>query len=829
MGSGIAQAFAQTEGYEVCLCDINEEFAANGKAKIAKGLEKRVARGKMEQAAADAILAKITTGVKDICTDCDLIVEASIAMTACSKQAVPTAIPEDAKIEQQVEELLSKMDLDAKIGQMTELAIDVLGETINGEFQLDEAKLHKAIAEYKVGSFLNAPGPVAQSPEKWNEIIGRIQELSMTEIGIPCIYGLDQNHGTTYTLGGTLFPQNINMGAAFNPDLTYEAARVTAYETRASNCPWTYSPTVDMARDPRWPRVWENYGEDCLVNAIMGSTAVRGFQGDDPNHIPADRIATSVKHYMGYSMPRTGKDRTPAYISVSELREKCFAPFKACVEAGALTIMVNSGSINGKPVHADRELLTQWLKEDLGWDGMLITDWADINNLYTREHVAADKKEAIEMAINAGIDMAMEPYDLNYCTLLKELVQEKKIPMSRIDDAVRRVLRLKFRLGLFDHPNTLLKDYPLFGSKEHALIALHAAEESEVLLKNKDNILPLPQGKKLLVTGPNANSMRCLNGGWSYSWQGHLTDRFADKYNTIYEAICNKFGADHVRLEQGVTYKPEGAYMEENEPEIEKAVVAARNVDIIIACIGENSYCETPGNLSELAISANQSKLVKALAATGKPIILILNEGRPRIINELEPLADAVIDILLPGNYGGDALANILAGDVNPSAKMPYTYPRHEAALTTYDYRVSEEMDKMEGAYDYNAVVSVQWPFGYGLSYTTFEYSNFQTDKSSFTAGDDLHFSIDVTNTGKYAGKEVVMLFSSDLVASLTPENRRLRAFKKVELQPGETQTVTLSIKGSDLAFVNSDGQWVLEQGDFRMQCGNQVVTITYK
>ena len=692
-----------------------------------------------------------------------ILMTASIAMTACSKQAVPTAIPEDAKIEQQVEELLSKMDLDAKIGQMTELAIDVLGETINGEFQLDEAKLHKAIAEYKVGSFLNAPGPVAQSPEKWNEIIGRIQELSMTEIGIPCIYGLDQNHGTTYTLGGTLFPQNINMGAAFNPDLTYEAARVTAYETRASNCPWTYSPTVDMARDPRWPRVWENYGEDCLVNAIMGSTAVRGFQGDDPNHIPADRIATSVKHYMGYSMPRTGKDRTPAYISVSELREKCFAPFKACVEAGALTIMVNSGSINGKPVHADRELLTQWLKEDLGWDGMLITDWADINNLYTREHVAADKKEAIEMAINAGIDMAMEPYNLNYCTLLKELVQEKKVPMSRIDDAVRRVLRLKFRLGLFDHPNTLLKDYPLFGSKEHALIALHAAEESEVLLKNKDNILPLPQGKKLLVTGPNANSMRCLN------------------------------------------------------------------VDIIIACIGENSYCETPGNLSELAISANQSKLVKALAATRKPIILILNEGRPRIINELEPLADAVIDILLPGNYGGDALANILAGDVNPSAKMPYTYPRHEAALTTYDYRVSEEMDKMEGAYDYNAVVSVQWPFGYGLSYTTFEYSNFQTDQSSFTAGDELHFSIDVTNTGKYVGKEVVMLFSSDLVASLTPENRRLRAFKKVELQPGETQTVTLSIKDSDLAFVNADGQWVLEQGDFRMQCGNQVLTITYK
>ena len=745
---------------------------------------------------------------------------------------ISPAIPVDKVIEDKVEKLLEKMTLEEKIGQMTELTIDVLTDkktTGQPGFTFDEAMLDTVIGKYKVGSILNVPYGEAQTKEVWATLIKRIQEESIKSMGIPCVYGVDQIHGTTYTAGGTFFPQGVNMGATFNRELVRKGAEISAYETKAGCIPWTYAPVVDLGRDARWPRMWENYGEDCLVNAIMGSTAVRGFQGDDPNHIPADRIATSVKHYMGYSMPRTGKDRTPAYISVSELREKCFAPFKACVEAGALTIMVNSGSINGKPVHADRELLTQWLKEDLGWDGMLITDWADINNLYTREHVAADKKEAIEMAINAGIDMAMEPYDLNYCTLLKELVQEKKIPMSRIDDAVRRVLRLKFRLGLFDHPNTLLKDYPLFGSKEHALIALHAAEESEVLLKNKDNILPLSQGKKLLVTGPNANSMRCLNGGWSYSWQGHLTDRFADKYNTIYEAICNKFGADHVRLEQGVTYKPEGAYMEENEPEIEKAVAAARNVDIIIACIGENSYCETPGNLSELAISANQSKLVKALAATGKPIILILNEGRPRIINELEPLADAVIDILLPGNYGGDALANILAGDVNPSAKMPYTYPRHEAALTTYDYRVSEEMDKMEGAYDYNAVVSVQWPFGYGLSYTTFEYSNFQTDKSSFTTGDDLHFSIDVTNTGKYAGKEVVMLFSSDLVASLTPENRRLRAFKKVELQPGETQTVTLSIKGSDLAFVNSDGQWVLEQGDFRMQCGNQVVTITYK
>lgn len=756
-----------------------------------------------------------------------IILISTIMATGSIPVATTPAIPKDTRIEQQVDSVLSKMTLEEKIGQMTELSIDVLGEFVNDEFKLNDTKLHQAIAEFKVGSFLNAPGPIAQSRQKWQEIIGRIQDLSMKEIGIPSIYGLDQNHGTTYTLGGTLFPQNINLGASFNEELAYESASVTAYETRASNCPWTYSPTVDMARDPRWSRVWENYGEDCLVNSIMGSSAVRGFQGEDPNHIPADRVATSVKHYMGYSMPRTGKDRTPAYISESELREKCFAPFKECVEAGALTIMVNSGSINGVPVHANYELLTKWLKEDLAWDGMLITDWADINNLYTREHVAENKKEAIQIAINAGIDMAMEPYDLSFCTLLKELVQEKKVPMSRIDDAVRRILRLKFRLNLFDRPNTLSEDYPLFGSRQHAELALRSAEESEVLLKNKNNILPLAKGKKLLVTGPNANSMRCLNGGWSYSWQGHLTDRFAGEYNTIYEAVSNKFGAENVRLEQGITYKPEGSYTEENEPEIEKAVAAARNVDIIIACIGENSYCETPGNLSDLAISPNQSKLIKALAATGKPIVLILNGGRPRLINDIEPLVNGVINILLPGNYGGDALANILAGDVNPSAKMPYTYPRNQAELTTYDYRVSEETDKMEGAYDYDAVISVQWPFGYGLSYTTFEYSNFKANVESFTAADELKFSIDVTNTGTRVGKEAVMLFSRDLVASLTPESRRLRAFKKVELQPGETKTVTLSIKASDLAFVGADGKWILEQGGFRMQSGNQTLNIT--
>lgn len=753
---------------------------------------------------------------------------ACVGLASCGGNAVEPAIPVDPEIEKAVEKTLAGMTLEEKVGQMTEIAIDMLGHWEGNEWVMDVDKVENVIGKYKVGSILNTP-VVAQTPEKWQEIIGLVQEVSMREIGIPCVYGLDQNHGATYTLGATFFPQNINVGASFNPDLAYEAAKITAYETRASNCPWTYSPTLDMARDPRWPRVWENYGEDALVNSVMATSAVRGFQGDDPNHVGPYNIAVSAKHFMGYSQARTGKDRTPAYIPESELREKCFAPFKAAVEAGALTIMVNSASINGIPVHANKELLTGWLKEGLNWDGMIVTDWADINNLYTREAVAADKKEAIEIAINAGIDMTMEPYDVEFTTLLMELVDEGRVSMDRIDDAVRRVLRLKYRLGLFETPNTPLENYPDFACEAFAQAALHAAEETEVLLKNANGILPLAKGQKILVTGPNANSMRCLNGGWSYTWQGHWADRFAGQYNTIYEAVCNKFGAKNVILEQGVTYVAEGSYEQENAPEIEKAVRAARKVDVILACIGENSYCETPGNLTDLALSENQRNLVKALAKTGKPIVLILNEGRPRLINDIEPLADGIIDILLPSNYGGDALANILAGDVNPSAKLPYTYPRHQASLTTYDYKVSEETDTMQGAYDYNAVVSVQWPFGFGLSYTTFEYSNFQCSVQEFGADTDLVFTVDVTNTGKVAGKEVVMLYSRDMVASMVPENRRLRAFDKVEIQPGETVTVTLKIKGSDLAFVNNEGEWTLEPGDFRMQAGDQTLMITCK
>ena len=801
----------------------------------------------------------------------------AVACVATATQAQKPAIPRDADLEAKVEKTLTRMTLDEKIGQMLELNLDIIGkmtvenakvdrekvrsvlqqygrsdEEIEGMvkmtdqeiidklgafpvdiykgetkriWKINEAMLDTLISKWKVGSILNAPGSSAATVAQWQQWIPLIQEKSMKYLGIPDIYGLDHNHGVTYTQGGTLFPQPINLGATFNTELARAGAEVTAYESRAANCPWVYNPVVDLSRDPRWPRVWESFGEDAILNAKMVVAEIKGYQGDDPNHIDRFHVGTSTKHYFAYGAPWTGKDRTPAYLSPQMIREKYFEPFKAAALAGTLTMMVNSASINGVPVHASYEYLTKWLKEDLGWDGFLVTDWADINNLYSREKVAKDKKDAIRIAINAGIDMSMDPYSVEFCILLKELVNEGKVSMARIDDAVRRILRAKYRLGLFDQPNTGGKGFEKFGSEEFAKKSLQAAEESEVLLKN-DGILPLAKGKKILLTGPNANQMRCIHGGWSYTWQGSRAEHLSEKYNTIYEALCNKYGKANVILEQGVTYNEEGAYYDEHEPQIEKAVEAAAQADIIIAAIGENSYTETPGNLTDLWLSENQRNLVKALAKTGKPIILVLNEGRPRLIADIEPLANAVVDILIPGNYGADALANLLAGDVNFSAKLPYTYPKEINSLNTYDYKVSEEVGTMEGAYNYDAKVSLQWPFGYGLSYTTFEYANLKVDKAKFSADDVLTVSVDVKNTGSRVGKEAVLLYSSDLVASIVPDNKRLRDFTKIALEPGETKTVTFSLPAKALAFVGADGKWTLEEGDFVLKIGNQSVPV---
>ena len=736
-------------------------------------------------------------------------------------------IKSDAKIEAKVDQTLKKLTLEEKVGQMMEIVIDLLGgNDKNGVFYIDEHKADSIFSHYKVGSILNAPNTCAPTAKQWEKYMAQIQKLSMKRMGVPCIFGLDQNHGSTYTQGGTLFPQNINVAATFNREIARRSAEATAYETRAASVPWTYSPTVDLGRDARWPRIWENFGEDCYLSSEMGKAMVYGFQGEDPNHIDQYHIATSMKHFMGYGVPWTGKDRTPAYISPADLREKHFAPFLAGIEAGALSVMVNSASVNGMPMHANKEILTHWLKEQTGWDGVLITDWADVNNLYTREMVAKDKKDALRIAINAGIDMVMEPYSCDACGYIIELVNEGKILMSRIDDACRRVLRMKYRLGLFEHPTQKLKNYPLFGGEQFAQLALEGATESMVLLKNNNNILPLQKGKKILLTGPNANQMRCLDGGWSYTWQGNRTDEFAGKYNTIYEALCNEYGKENIVLNQGVTYNEAGKYWEENEPQIAAAVEAAKNVDVVVACIGENSYTETPGNLTDLWLSENQRNLVKALATTGKPIILVLNEGRPRLIADIEPLAQGVVDILIPGNYGGDALAQLLSGKANFSGKMPYTYPKEINSLANYDFKKSEEVGTMEGAYDYNAKITQQWGFGQGLSYTTYQYSNLKVDKASFAHDDVIRVSVDVKNTGKVAGKESVLLFSSDLMASMVPDGRRLRAFDKVALQPGESKTVTFDLKANDLAFVGWDGKWILEEGDFKLMVADQQATI---
>lgn len=756
-----------------------------------------------------------------------ILLSISLLALAYTASANVPVIKSDPKIEAQVEQTLKKLTLEEKIGQMMELVTDLFGANDkNGVFYIDEHKTDSILSRYKIGSILNAPNTCAPTAKQWEKYIAQIQKISMKRIGIPCVFGLDQNHGSTYTQGGTLFPQNINVAATFNREIARRSAEATAYETRAVSVPWTYSPTVDLGRDARWPRIWENFGEDCYLSSEMGKAMVYGFQGEDPNNIDQYHIATSMKHFMGYGVPWTGKDRTPAYISPADLREKHFAPFLAGLQAGALTVMVNSASVNGVPMHANKEFLTGWLKEETGWDGVLITDWADINNLYTREMVAKDKKDALRIAINAGIDMIMEPYSCDACGYLVELVKEGKIPMSRIDDACRRVLRMKYRLDLFKNPTQKLKNYPKFGGEEFAKLALEGATESMVLLKNEGNILPLQHGKKILLTGPNANQMRCLDGGWSYTWQGHRADEFAGKYNTIYEAFCNEYGKENVILNQGVTYNEKGKYWEENEPQIQEAVAAAKDADVIVACIGENSYTETPGNLTDLWLSENQRNLVKALAQTGKPVILVLNEGRPRLIADIEPLAQGIINILIPGNMGGDALSNLVSGKSNFSGKMPYTYSKEINSLANYDFKKSEEVGTMEGAYDYNAKITQQWGFGYGLSYTSYKYSNLKVSQSDFRHGDIIKVSVDVKNTGKVAGKESVLLFSSDLIASVVPDGRRLRAFDKVELQPGETKTVTFELKADDLAFVGWNGKWRLEEGDFKLMIADQSADI---
>ena len=733
------------------------------------------------------------------------------------------AIPKDKAIENKVESVLKTLTLEEKAGQMVQLT----SETFCTNGLVDTAKVRHLVREYKIGSFLNMIGVSSRPRAITAEQIKKIQDITMDELGIPMIYGLDMIHGATYLDDATFYPQEVNLAATFDRSYANMMGKVIAYESRAAMTPWVFSPVMDLSRNPCWPRVWESWGEDPYLQSEMSVAETIGAQGHDPNHIGLENVAVSIKHYLGYGATSSGKDRTPAYVAPDDLREKYFRPFKDCMQAGALTLMVNSASINGVPVHASHEYLTEWAKEQLGWDGLAVTDWADINNLYTREHIAANRVEAVAAGINAGIDMIMDPYDPEVCKDIITAVNEKMIPMSRIDDAVRRVLRLKARLGLFENPVWNVDHYDKFACKGFQANAYEAAVESMVLLKNEDNVLPIQAGKKILVTGPNANSMRTLNGGWSYTWQGDA-DNFASHHNTILEALKNVYGEKNVSYVAGVNYDMTPMMWDkEINIDIDAAVRAARNADIIVACIGENSYCETPGNINDLNLSSNQKELVKRLAKTGKPIVMVLNEGRPRIINDIEPLAKAVVDIMLPGNYGGDALASLIAGKENFSGRLPFTYSKYVNSLHTYDYKVSENVQTMGGLYNYDATMDVQWPFGAGLSYTSFEYSDLKSvSPVQFNAGDLLSFEVTVKNTGNVKGKESVLLFSSDIVASKVPDVKRLRQFTKVELNPGESKTVRLEFPAHELAFVGHDGKWRLEKGEFRIACGTESMMI---
>jgi len=696
------------------------------------------------------------------------------------------------------------MTLAEKVGQMAQITADT-------------TVLNDAIVNYKIGSVLNVVPGKLFSASQWNKFMLDIQEKAkQTRLKIPVLYGLDDIHGVNYVNGATLFPQQIGQAATFNRDLVKEAATITAYEARAAGIPWNFSPVLDLGVNPQWPRIWEGFGEDPYLVKEMGLAALNGYQQPLGSK---EKVVATLKHFMGYSDPKSGKDRTDAWIPEHYLREYHLPAFAAAIKAGAKTVMVNSALINGIPTHVNKHILTDILKNELKFTGFVVTDWNDIDYVYKRDRVAKNEKEAIMLAINAGIDMAMIPYDYkSFCKNLMALVKEGKVPVSRIDDAVRRILTVKFELDLFNRPNTFLEDYPKFGSKAFQQSAYQVAAESITLLKNKDSALPLKEGSRILVCGPNANTMRSLNGGWSYSWQGENTDEYAHDYHTMLEAVETRFGKDNVSYVPGVSYVKEGNFNQDQETDIKSAVKAAKKADVIVLCLGENSYTETPGNLNNLNLSENQQHLVEELSQTGKPIVLVLNEGRPRVINKIEPLASAILQTFLPGNFGADALADILTGKVNPSGRLPYTYPREVNSLINYIHKPSDDAN-------YNP----QFNFGSGFGYSSFEYTNFSISKSVFKATENVTITVAVKNTGSVAGKEVVLLFSRQLYASITPDVKRLRRFEKISLEPGEAKTLTFVLPIKELGFINLNNKKVVEAGEYEIQMGRMTTGFTVR
>ncbi len=739
--------------------------------------------------------------------------DASQNQLSSSIVSLGTKKDKGSDLDKRIKSIMDEMTLADKVGEMTQLSIDAISVgapyDLKEPHELDPNKLQEVLVDYKVGSILNCGGH-AYTKEHWYEIISTIQDYATQkkESGIPVLYGIDAIHGTNYTLGATLFPQQIAQAASWDPGMAKEIGRVTAYETRASSIPWTFSPVLDMGRDPRWPRFWETYGEDVHLATEMGIAMVKGYEGDKNDIEKETNISSCLKHFLGYSVTLSGKDRTPAWVPERQLREYFLPTFKEAIDAGAHTIMICSGEMNGIPVHADKRILTDLLKNELGFKGIVLTDWEDIKYLYSRHRVAEGDYDAVKMAINAGIDMSMVPMDLSFTKTLKKLVEDGEVEMSRIDDAVERILRVKIKLGLFENPITHFKDYPKFGSEEHAAVSLKAAQESITLLKNEKNILPLSKEGNYLVTGPTSHNLNYLNGGWTHTWQGDQPKWNNKGKATIAEAIMKEIGKDKVSYLEGCSIK--------EEKNIDEVVAAAKGKTAAIVCVGESTYTEIVGNLDNLMLPNAQVKLVQEIAKTGTPVILVFIGGRPRVITECDDVSQATIMGYLPGDEGGLAMADILFGDVNPSGKLPFTYPREPHSLITYDHKGT---DKMHSDFSPNAFQPL-YEFGHGLSYSKFEYSNLQISKKQMTAADDLIISVDVANVGEREGKEVVQLFINDYVASVTPAVKKLRAFKKIELKEGEKKNIEFTIRARDLAFVGQENVWITEPGKFGITIG---------
>ncbi len=720
-------------------------------------------------------------------------------------------------IERKIDALLAKMTVEEKAGEMTQLSLDMVcvGDPYNlrQPLAIDKDKLKKVIQDYHVGSILNV-GTSAHTAARWQEIITEIQqEASRSRLKIPVLYGIDAIHGVNYTLGTTLYPQPLGVAATWNPALAERLGAITGYECRASGIPWTFSPAMDLCRYPVWSRTWESFGEDVLMNKVFGSAMIKGYQGADLSD--PFRIAACMKHFTGYGAAVSGKDRTYAWIPDRELREYFLLQYAEAIRNGALTVMINSSGFNGIPAHANKQLLTGILKGEMGFQGFTVSDWEDVKYLTTRHKVAATYKEAVKIAVNAGIDMTMVPNDLEFTTYLVELIKTGEVPLSRVNDAVRRILRVKMLLGLFEKTHDPLSSYPKFGGEEFRQTSLEAAREALILVKNTNNTLPLAKSSRVLVVGPTASSIRALNGGWTNSWQGERSNDVYAAKNTILEALIQKVGADKVTYVEGATF--------ERLTNVDEAVRAAASGDYasVILCLGEESYTEVPGTINDLTLDAHQVALAKALAQTGKPVVLVLAEGRPRLIHAFEDSMSAVLLSIYPGMEGGEAIADVLFGDVNPSGKLPLTYPRYPNGIVPYDYKFLEALDPSAGyPGGKDKFYDPQYAFGFGLSYTRFEYANLTVNKAAFDKNEPVEISVQVKNAGSRAGKEVVQLYVSDLFASIAPSVKRLRGFQKIDLAAGETKTVTFKITFQELAFVGIDNKWVTEPGAFKALVG---------